>query len=79
MSPINACILLLNLEGGQLGKHRNLAHAHHTGVLTPYGERVITKAFKDVNLRDFEIYVDPQGDRLSCHVNLITSPNVYTC
>jgi hypothetical protein len=41
--------------------------------------KVITKAFKDVNARKIEIYVNPQGDRLSCRVNQIISPNIYTC
>jgi hypothetical protein len=78
VNPINACILLLNLEGERFGKHRDLAH-NHTEVLTPHGMKLITKAFKDVNPRKFEIYINPQGDRLSCCVNHIISPNIYTC
>jgi len=78
VDPINACILLLKLEGERFGKHRDLAHKH-SEILTPHGMKLMTKAFKDVNPREFEIYINPQGDRLSCRVNRIISPNIYTC
>ena len=47
VDPINACILLLKLEGERFGKHSDLAH-NHTEVLTPHGMKLITKAFTQI-------------------------------
>jgi hypothetical protein len=70
VDPINAIILLLQLEGRRYGKAWDWSEE-----LTQYGKQLMTTAFADVNLRECEFMINPEGNRYSCVVNRIVSPN----
>jgi hypothetical protein len=70
--------LLLQLEGKRYGEHRDKAW-NWSEELTPHGKQLVKTAFADVNLREYELTINPEGNRYCCVVNRIVSPNKYTC
>ena len=78
VDPVNAVILLLQLEGKRYGEHRDKVW-NHSEELTPHGKQLVKTAFADVNLIEYEVTINPEGNRYCCVVNRIVSHNKYTC
>jgi hypothetical protein len=78
VDPVNAVILLPQLEGKRYGEHRDKAW-DWSEELTPHGKQLVKTAFAEVNLREYEVTINPEGNRYCCVVNWIVSPNKNTC
>jgi hypothetical protein len=62
VDPINATILLLQLETKRYNKYKAKAW-NLNEVLTPHGKKLSEDAFSNVNHRKYEIHINAQGDQ----------------
>jgi hypothetical protein len=78
VDPVNATILLLQLETKRYNKYKAKAW-NLDEVLTPYGKKLSEDAFMDVNHHEYKIHINAQGDQRLCHVQMLSSTNQYQC
>ncbi len=78
VDPINATILLLQLETKGYNKYKAKAW-NLNKVLTPRGKKLSEYAFRDINHRKYKIHINAQGDQWLCRVQKMSSTNQYQC
>ena len=76
--PVNATILLLQLETKGYNKYKTKAW-NLNEVLTPHGKKLSEDAFRDINHRKYEIHINTQGHWWLCCVQRLSSTNQYLC
>jgi hypothetical protein len=78
VDPINSLLLLLQIEAKRYAEHRDRAW-DWSEDLTPHGKKLLVTSFEKGNVCDYEILIEPGGDRYCCHVNCLTLSNKYIC
>jgi hypothetical protein len=74
VDPVNATILLLQLETKRYNKYKAKAW-NLNEVLTPHGKKLSEDAFRDIYHHKYEIHINAQGDQWLCCVQRLSSTN----